>query len=440
MSQPATGRRLVATDRRILILASQALGGLAVEPLYVLVDTAIVGRLGVAQLGGLALAATVLTFVTTGCNFLSYGTTQRVARRLGGHDPVGAAEVGVQAMWLASIVALLVAPILMIAAPGFADGLGGEGAVLGNAVTYLRISAVGIPFVLVSLAAQGILRGHTDYRSPLIILFVANTVNVVLEIIMVFGLDLGVAGSAWSTVIAQAGAAAAFLHVVRSRLAPATNLRVIWAHMQPLLNAGRHLLLRTGSMLAVLGGSTAVAARIDQPTLAAHQIAMSLMIFLALALDAFAIPAQTLVAEQLGADDPGGAYQVARSTQRLSILAAVMIAIVVSAVAPILPAAFTGDAAVIDRATPALLWVAAIMIPGAIAFAHDGVLIGAADFRFLGLVALGYFAVMIPIALIVLNAPSLGINGVWGGIALWMLLRAIVNNRRTNDLLGRYAV
>ena len=70
--------------------------------------------------------------------------------------------------------------------------------------------------------------------------------------------------------------------------------------MAPLLTAGRHLLLRVGSMLAVFIGATAIAARVDEPTLAAHQIAASLFLFLALALDALAIPAQTLVAEELG--------------------------------------------------------------------------------------------------------------------------------------------
>ena len=440
MSDPAAGHRpRMAGDRTMLLLAAQALGGLAVEPLYILVDTAIVGRLGTPQLGGVAIAASLLSFIATGSNFLAYGTTERVARRLGGGDRTGATKVGAQALWLAVLVASVVVPMLVIGADPFARAFGGDGEVLDHAVTYLRISSVGIPFVLVSIAAQGILRGHTDYRSPLLILLVANAANVVIELVMVFGLDLGVAGSAWSTVVAQAGAAVAFALAIRRRLGGAGDVRPSWTTMQPLLSAGRHLLLRTGSMLAVLGGATAVAARIDRPTLAAHQIAMSLMIFLALVLDAFAIPAQTLVAEQLGAGRPGDAYAMARATRRLSILTAVMIAIVVGACSPVLPHAFTADGAVVQRATVAFVWVAAIMIPGAIAFAHDGVLIGAADYRFLGFVALAYFVVMIPVGLLVLRVDGLGINGVWGGLTLWMLMRAVVNNRRTNDLLGSHA-
>ena len=67
-------------DREILRLAVPALGALAAEPLYVLVDTAIVGHLGTTQLAALAIAATVLTTAFTVFNFLTYGTTAQVAR------------------------------------------------------------------------------------------------------------------------------------------------------------------------------------------------------------------------------------------------------------------------------------------------------------------------------------------------------------------------
>jgi len=439
MSEAAVSRRGGVGDRRILTLAVQALGALAVEPLYVLVDTAIVGRLGTPELGGVALAASALSLVTVGANFLSYGTTEQVARRIGGGDERAAADVGIQAVFLAVLVAAVVTPVLVIGAPTMCRLLGGEGEVLQHAVTYLRISAIGVPFVLVTIAAQGFLRGHSDFASPLRILLAANAANVVLEVTMVFGLGLGVAGSAWSTVIVQVAAAAAFAVVVRDRLGVARRVRPDWASMRPLALAGRHLLLRTGSMLAVLSGGAAVAARIDEPTLAAHQVAMSVMIFVALVLDAFAVPAQTLIAERLGAQDPAGAYALARRVLRLSIISAVFLAVFVVAIAPLLPYAFTSDDAVIDRATVAFVWVGIASLPGAVAFAYDGVLIGAADYRFLGLAALGYLAAMVPVGLVVLRIPQLGISGVWGGIALWMLLRAIVNARRTDDLLAQTA-
>ncbi len=314
-----------SVDRRIIALALPALGSLAVEPLYVLVDTAIVGRLGTDQLAGLALAATVLSFVIAGSNFLTYGTTQRVAKLIGSGDPAGAANVGVQALWLSLIIGIPATPLLVFSARYLAGALGGDGEVLDHAALYLGINAVGVPFVLLTLAAQGVLRGMSDYTTPLIVLVVANVANLVIELVMVFGLDMGVAGSAWSTVVSQIGAAIAFVFLIRRRLVPATVKRPDRVGLGPLVTAGRHLLLRVGSMLVVFGGATAVAARIDAVTLAAHQVVMSLFLLLALTLDALAVPAQTLVAEELGRSDVPSAAHIAGRAVRLSIIAAFVI-------------------------------------------------------------------------------------------------------------------
>jgi len=431
-----TGLRLQPADRRILSLALPALGTLAVEPLYVLVDTAIVGRLGTPQLGGLALAATVLSFVVIGSNFLTYGATERVARRIGAGDPAAAADVGVQALWLSALVGLPLAGLLAVAARPLCIALGGSGEVLDHAELYLRISAAGIPFVVLTLAANGVLRGNSQYRVPLLILFVANLLNTVLELIFVLGLDYGMAGSAWSTVIGQVVGAAAFAVVVRRYLRPARSRRPSRAGMAPLMSAGRHLVLRVATMLAVLGGSTAVAARIDEPTLAAHQVVIGMFGLVALSLDALAIPAQTLVAEELGRDDMATARHLARRAVVLSLWAAVVVALAVAGSSPWLPQAFTADAAVADRATVALVFLGASMLPASVAFAYDGVLIGAGDYRFLGLAALAYLGAIAPLGIVILAVPRLGIAGIWAALGAWMILRAIVNHRRTDRVLS----
>jgi putative MATE family efflux protein len=424
-----------ATDRRILRLALPALGSLAVEPLYVLTDTAIVGRLGTEQLAGLAIAASVLGIVFGGANFLTYGATERVARRIGAGDQAGAADVGVQTIWLAALVGVTVAPLLAALAGPICAAFGADGAVLEHATTYLRISAIGIPFMLVTLGTQGVLRGASNYVTPLWILLASNVANLLIELFLVFGLDWGVAGSAWSTVFSQIGAALAFVVLVRRQLIPATHLRPAWSGMAPLMTAGRHLLLRVGSMLVILSGSAAVAARIDDQTLAAHQIGTSLFLFMALSLDALAIPAQTLVAEDLGRADPASAAHVARRAVVLSLWTGIGLAVATAALSPVLPLLFTDDDPVADRGSAAVLWLAVMLVPAAIAFAYDGVLIGAGDYRFLGRAALGYTLTVLPVAAIVLARPQLGIAGIWLGITLWMCLRATVNHLRARRLL-----
>jgi putative MATE family efflux protein len=423
-------------DRRIISLALPALGSLAVEPIYVLVDTAIVGQLGTEQLAGLAVAATVLSFVFIGSNFITYGTTERVARNLGAGDPLGAANAGVQAMWVAALVGVPAAALLYVVARPLSALLGATDEVLDHATTFLTISAVGVPFVLVTLASQGVLRGKSDYVTPLWILLAANVANVLIELVLVFGLDLGVAGSAWSTVIAQVGAAVAFAWRVRRPLRPASITRPDRAGMAPLMTAGTHLLLRVGSMLAVFAGATMVAARIDEPTLAAHQIVTSMFLFLALTLDALAVPAQTIVAEELGRGERPTAAEVAGRATRLSLITGTALCVLLAALAPVLPHLFTDDQEVIERAVAGLLWLALVLVPGAIAFAYDGVLIGAADYRFLGRAALVYLLVVIPIGVVTLLYPRLGIAGIWGGLLIWMMIRAAANHVRTKHVLG----
>lgn len=423
-------------DRTILSLAVPALGSLAVEPVYVLVDTAIVGQLGTEQLAGLAVAAAVLSLVFAGANFLTYGTTERVARRLGAGDRAAAANVGVQAMWLAGIAGIPIAVAVGVSARPLVGLFGTSDAALGHGETYLSWSAIGIPFFLITLAAQGTFRGASDYTTPLWVLLAANVANLVIELVFVFVLDMGVAGSALSTVIAQIGASLAFLWLLRSRLAAATVRRPNRTEIAPLMTAGKHLLLRVGAMLAVFTGAAAVAARIDDETLAAHQIVNSMFIFLALVLDAFAVPAHTLVAEEQGRNDTARARFVATRSVWMSIVVSVGLGAIIAATSRWLPHVFSDDPDVLGTATIGLLWLAVLVVPGAVAFAHDGILIGAGDYRFLGLAAVGYLIAVIPIAVLTLATPELGISGIWAGLLIWMILRAFVNDRRTRHVLA----
>jgi Na+-driven multidrug efflux pump len=256
----------------------------------------------------------------------------------------------------------------------------------------------------------------------------------VLEVFMVFGLDLGVPGSAWSTVIAQVLAAVAFAVVLRRHLRPAQHRRPRWSGMRPLASAGRHLLVRSASMIVVLVGATSIASRTDEPTLAAHQIVASVLTLVALALDALAIPAQTLVADALGAGRVADARELNRRVTRLTVWCAAVAGAAIVALAPVLPRLFTSDGAVTSRASAALVVLGAVvLVPGGIAYATDGSLIGAGDYRFLGLAAAAYLAVLVPLGAVIL-AAQLGIVAIWLMVAVWMMLRATANTARARRL------
>ncbi len=414
-------------DRRIVSLAIPALGTLAVEPVYLLVDTAIVGRLGTDQLAGMAIASTILLTVASIATFLEYGVTPDVAYAHGAGRPHEARTAAGDALALACFLGVPGGAALALLARPLAYLLGGRGDVLEAATTYLRISALGLPLILIAYVGHGVMRGVNDLRKPLVIVVVANVVNLILEIVAVYVLDLGIAGSAWSTVAVQAVAALWFVVILRPHLHHATPS---WTRYRPVLVAGGHLAVRSLAMFAVWNTSTIVAAHVDTPTLAAYQVLTQLFMFLSLSLDALAIPAQSLVAGAMGGDDVDQAVRVGGACTRLSLWAGSALAVVLVLTSPVLPHVFTNDPAVVSRLTVGLLVLAVMQVPGAVAFALDGALIGAQDERFLGRAAVGNLAAFAPLALATLVDPALGIVGIMGAQLMWMTCRAIVNSRR----------
>jgi len=410
-------------DREIVALAVPALGALAAEPLYLLVDTAIVGHLGTQQLAALALAASVLGVVTALCNFLAYGTTAHVARLHGAGAQARAGELAAQAFWLSLTLGVAVALGVVALAHPFVTVLGGEGETADLAARYLRLSAIGLPAALLALGGQGYLRGVSDLRTPLVVLIAANLVNVVLEVVLVYGFDLGLDGSALGTVIAQAGMGVAFAVLLLRAAAAATSRRPRPALLRPLLRTGGDIVVRTGALLGAFVLASAVVARIGEASLAAHQIAFQLFIFLALTLDAIAIAGQVLVGRRLGAGDADGAYA---ASQRMVVLAGgvgCLLGLVLLAGTTVIPRAFTGDREVLDEAWALWPLFAAMQPLGAITFAFDGILLGAGDTRFLAVAMVGALVAFAPVALLALHA-GWGVTGVWAGLNLLMAVRA----------------
>lgn len=413
-------------------LAIPAFGALAAEPLYVLADTAIVGHLGRHQLGGLGVAGTVLNAVFGIFNFLAYGTTAAVARRVGAGERRAAVEQGLAGLWLAVGLGLaLMLAGLALAIP-IIDAIGASDAVRSDALTYLRISLLGAPFVLVALAATGYLRGTQDTRTPLVIAVVANVVNLLLELVLVYPLHLGIAGSAWGTVVAQIGAAAWYLTIVgREARAEHASVRPHAPTIRRTAVVGAHLVVRTGSLLLAFLVSGSIAARLGNRTVpvAAHQIAWQLWFFLALSLDAIAIAAQAIVGRALGAGDEVAARAATRRMLLWGWWAGVAFGAAVIAARPWLAAIFTGDHAV-RHATTTVLWVVGAMQPvAALVFVLDGILIGAGDSRYLAKAMAGTTAVFLPVAFAVLAFDG-NLVALWLALYWFVLARLFGMGRR----------
>ncbi|WP_046777633.1 MATE family efflux transporter [Streptomyces yangpuensis] len=436
LAAPKAGPR--RHDREIFALAVPAFGALVAEPLFVIADSAIVGHLGTPQLAGLGIAAALLTTAVSVFVFLAYATTAAVSRRVGAGDLQAAIRQGMDGIWLALLLGVAVVAVVLPAAPSLISLFGASDSVAPHAITYLRISALGIPAMLVVLAATGVIRGLQDTRTPLYVAIGGFALNAALNVALVYGAGLGIAGSAWGTVLAQCAMAAAYLFVVvRGARRHGASLRPDSAGIRACAQAGAPLLVRTLSLRAILMIATAVAARLGDADIAAHQILLSLWSLLAFALDAIAIAGQAIIGRYLGAGDAEGAKAVCRRMVQWGIATGIVLGLLVVLARPVFIPLFTSDPAVENALLSALLVVALSQPVSGIVFVLDGVLMGAGDGPYLARAMLVTLAVFAPVALLV---PALGggLTTLWWAMTLMMLVRMVTLQLRARS--GRWAV
>src|SRR5690625_871366 len=333
-----------AHDREIFRLAIPTFFALVSEPLFLLSDSAIVGTLGTAQLGGLGVAGQVLLTLANLCIFLAYGTTSAVARRFGAGQFTAGLRSGIDGLWLAVLIGAAILALGWPSAPWLVEVLGASPDVAPYALTYLRISLLSVPALLVTMAGTGVLRGLQDATTPLAVAVGTNLANIGLAALLVLALDWGIGGSAWATVAAQSAGAAVYVAVVlraarRHGVSPAPSA----AGLRSAVGAGFALFVRTVSLRVVLVVCTAVAARLGDPEIAAHQVASQIWSLLIFAMDAIAIAGQAIIGRYLGAADVPGARAATRRMIEWGVLVGVVFTALVFAVRPWAPLLFTED-------------------------------------------------------------------------------------------------
>ncbi|WP_349903855.1 MATE family efflux transporter [Parafrigoribacterium humi] len=385
-----------------------ALGALIAEPLFLLADSAMVGHLGAEPLAGLGLASAALQTIIGLMVFLAYSTTPSVARWLGAGDRRRAIAVGVDGMWLALGLGATLAAVGWLASPALLGAFGATPAVTAEALAYLRISMFGLPAMLLVFAATGLLRGLQDTRTPLYVAGIGFGANILLNLLFIYGLGLGLEGSAVGTVCAQWGMTVVYVAVaVYHARATGASLRPQRAGMAIGATSGGWLFLRTLSLRAAMLLAVFVATGLGSNELAAYQVAMTLFATLAFALDSLAIAAQALIGQALGASDLDAVRAVLRRCLEWGVLCGVALGIIVIATSDVLGGLFTSSPEVVNL-LPATLVILGLSVPlGGVVFVLDGVLIGAGDARYLAITGVVNVAAFVPMALAVLAwAPA----------------------------------
>ncbi|MEU7902014.1 MATE family efflux transporter [Actinoplanes sp. NPDC049118] len=421
MSPPAAVDERTLT-RRIAALALPALVVLAAEPLYVLVDTAVVGHLGRVPLAAVAVGGTVMSVAVWFGTLMAYGTTGRAARRFGAGDRTSAVAEGVQASWLALATGALLVLLAQLFADPLARALAGDPETAAAAAGWLRIAVLGAPGLLLAAAGNGWMRGVQDTRRPLVFVLGANVLSAALCPLLVYTAGWGLTGSAVANVAAQSLSGGLFLWALFRERAP---LRPSPAIIVRQLVLGRDLLIRGAAFQACWLSATAVAARFGVAAVGAHQIGLQLWFFCALALDAVAIAAQSLVGAALGAGDESSARAVARRVTSVGAVAGLAFAALAAAGADAVPGWFTGDPAVLEQAAIVWPWFVGMLPFAGVVYALDGVLIGAGDVGFLRTMTLAAALFGFLPAIWMAYALDRGLAGVWFGLALFMLIRLV---------------
>ncbi|ANE04257.1 MATE family efflux transporter [Corynebacterium crudilactis] len=405
--------------KQIFGLAFPALGVLAAMPLYLLLDTAVVGTLGRFELAALGAATTIQAQVTTQLTFLSYGTTARSSRFFGTGDRQGAIAEGVQATWVALCVGLGILTVMLLGAPTFALWLSGDETVAQEAGKWLRVAAFAVPLVLIIMAGNGWLRGIQNTKLPLYFTLAGVIPGAIM--IPIFVAKFGLVGSAWANLIAEAITAALFLGALvkyhRGSWLPQ------WSVMKQQLVLGRDLIMRSLSFQVAFLSAAAVAARFGTASLAAHQVLLQLWNFITLVLDSLAIAAQTLTGAALGAGSAQVARRVGNQVIKYSLVFASVLGLLFVLLHSWIPRIFTQDEFVLDTMRSPWWIMIAMIILGGVVFAIDGVLLGAADAVFLRNASILAVLVGFLPGVWISYALDAGLTGVWCGLLAFILIR-----------------
>jgi multidrug resistance protein, MATE family len=420
-------RPITAHPARFLALALPVMAANITEPLIGIVDTAAIGRLGdVALLGAVAISAILFEFLFWGLGSLRMSTAGLTAQALGAGDEreiaISLGRALLLALGLGVLLILLQKPIILVAFEIFTP----SEAVAAAAAIYITIRIWSAPFALMNYAILGSLVGQGRTGLGLIVQCALNIAKIVLTLIAVAGLEMGIAGAAFATVIAEifgtllgllisARLGAARLDLTRAELFQPTALG-------RMLAVNRDVAIRTCALLVAFIIFTAQGSKRGDVTLAANAILYQLFLTAAYVLDGFATAAEQMCGQALGGRDREGFKKAARLALRFSL----GFGLGLSALLFVAGALFVDFLATHDqvRATAYRFLPFAALTPllGAAAFAYDGIYAGATwtrAMRDLMLLSLGLFIGMIMLG------DQFGDFGLWAAMLLFLATRGI---------------
>ena len=413
--------------RAILLLAVPMVLEMALESVFAVTDVFFVSRLGAAAIATVGLTESLLTVIYALAMGLGIGATAVVARRVGERDREGAASGAVQALVLGLIVSAALGVAGALLAPQLLALMGASPEVLATGTTYARIMLGGEATIIILFVVNAVFRGAGDAAIAMRVLWLANSINIVLGPLLIFGVGplprLGVTGAALATTIGRGIGAA---YAIWRLLGPGGRLPVSRRHLRvdgkTMMNIVR---LSSGGITQSIIGMASwillvrVVATFGSAALAGYTIGMRVVIFALLPAFGLSNAAATLVGQALGAKDPARAERAVWTTARYAAWALGAVSVVFLLFAPLIVSLFTRDPAVVPHAIAALRIVASGFVFYAYGMVVTQAFNGAGDTRTPTVLNLFVFWLWeIPLAWLLAGPLGLGPEGVFLAVAI----------------------
>ena len=416
------------TDRRLWALAWPLMLTNLTVPLLGLVDTAVLGHLESPEyLGAVAVGANLFSLLYWTFGFMRMGTTGLAAQAWGQRDPFAQVALLLRSLLLAVGIGLL---LILCHQPLITLGLhliNPSPAVAELAAEYASIRIWSAPAVLCQYTLVGWLIGTQFPRGPMLMLIIANGINIVLDVFFVTVLGWNSRGVALATVIAEYGAAAIGIVIVLRRLPEGQRLtRDLFGQLADylrILQVNRYIMVRTIALLLVLAFFTAQGARQGDTILAANAVLITFLLVISNALDGFANAAEALIGEAVGKGSRRRFRVVFASALRWSLWGALVLTIVFVLGGRWLISLLTGIEAVRTTAWQYLPWLWLLPFSAVWGFLFDGVFIGATRTREMqNTMLFSALAVFLPVWWL---TTGWGNHGLWFALISLMLARAV---------------
>ncbi len=398
-------------------------------PMLGAVDTAVVGHLpGPEYIGAVAIGALIISFIYWGFGFLRMGTTGFCAQALGAKDSDEVRSVLARAI-IAAIALSFAVLALQWPIKELAFGLiDASNRVETLARDYYQIRIWGAPAVLINYALVGWFIGMRNTRAALTIQLYMNGLNILLDLWFVIGLDLGVSGVAWASLISEISAIGVGLYLTRKIL---VGFGGHWIkdrifngeRLARMVAVNRDIFLRTLCLQAAFALFTALGARMGDAVLAANAILLNFQSIMSYALDGFAHAIEALAGGYLGARDRHGFRQAVKASSLWALAFAVIFSLIYALFGGILVDIMTDINDIRALARVYLPWMIVTPLLSVWSFQLDGIFIGAtrtADMRNAMLFSIAIYG--LALALLV---PYFGNHGLWAAFAVLMVARAV---------------